>query len=86
MFRYTTHAIQRASQRSIPDNVIDLVIYFGRESKAPGDAIKHELETTDANRLIKKLKAGIKLVEKASKKAVVTSGSGTAIITVMNKN
>lgn len=84
MFVLTHHASQRSAQRSVSSEVIDLILSIGCESKQPGNAIRYRLANRDSNMIIKNLKDAIKLVEKARKKAVVTTETGSKVITVMN--
>jgi hypothetical protein len=84
MIVMTQHANQRSAQRSVSLEVIDLILSVGCESKQPGNAIRHVLTNKDTNSIIKNLKDAIKLVEKARKKAILTTETGSTVITVMN--
>ena len=84
MYSLTFHATQRSAQRSIPPEIIDLILTLGDETKQPGKAIKLELNKKISNRVVKNLKDAIKMIEKAQKKAVITNTEGTKIITVIN--
>jgi len=84
MYSMSIHATQRSQQRSIPMTIVELILALGTESKQPGKAVKLELDRRNTNQIIKGLKDAIRLVEKAQKKAVLTSETGAKVITVMN--
>ena len=86
MYSLSNHAAIRASQRSISNSEIDLIMTMGRETKQPGKAIKIELDRKTSNSVVRELKGAIKLIEKAQKKAIILSESSSLVITVMNSD
>jgi len=76
------HAIARGQQRSIPDEIIELILAFGKTERRPGQATAYRIDKRDINRAIDKLKRQIRMFEKAQNKVVLTNEIGSTVITV----
>lgn len=77
-----SHAITREQQRSIPDDVIDLILKFGQAQKRPGRAMEYRIARRQINRIVGELRRHIRLLEKTQNKAVLVDGSESTVITV----
>lgn len=81
----TNHASVRSQQRSIPRNVIDIVIKFGECKPAGHGTESYYLSKNTWNLLKNDLELDKKTLEKCRYVYVVTSNCG-AVITVAHKH
>lgn len=80
----TNHALIRAQQRGIPQNILDIIIEIGTPIKKPGGAVEYLLRKKDKYKLQSELKKFIQNIDKAEGDAVLTIDG--KIITVYHRN
>ena len=73
-------------QRCIPENQIDLLLWFGTPIQKPGKATEYRIFKKDKSNILMQLKHMQNSIEKASKKAVLVSNDNHDVITVYNLN
>jgi hypothetical protein len=81
----TRHAAVRMQQRGVSEEVLDLVLQFGREEPRPGGAWEISMRKRDVASMVGRLKNMIHLIEKAQRKTAVVSGADGVVITVYNR-
>ena len=84
--KISSHAKTRMQQRCIPENQIDLLLWFGTPIQKPGKATEYRILKKDKSNVMKQLKHIQNSLEKASKKAVLVSCDDNCIITTYNIN
>jgi hypothetical protein len=82
---FTHHAAMRMRQRGVPEEILDLVLQFGRERPRPGRACEISMTRCDAANLVGILKRMIHMIEKAQRKKAVISRTDGAVITVYSR-
>ena len=77
----TNHAEIRSKQRSIPLDVLHLVLKDGTGEKVPGNATKYHLKKRDIEGRIHELKHQIQMIEKSKRVRVIVANEDETIIT-----
>ena len=83
---YSSHAMTRASQRSIPFDLMDFLYRYGDQVERPGGALAYVINSDDASTMIHDLKSMIGLIEKARKKVVLVDDSKSIVITAYHRS
>jgi len=78
------HAGERARQRGIPGDYVDIILKHGTVKERPGRAFEVQINKKDKNRIIQDLKKLISAIERCSKKAVLIDSSMETVITLYN--
>lgn len=79
--RKTKHASARCRQRGISEEVVDLIVRYGRPRSRRGNADVFILDAKDRNEMVAQMKRAMKTLERSHEIAVVASEDGDIITT-----
>ena len=85
LMKFTNHAIKRVQQRGFKKECITMLEDFGEIEYRPGGAFLIKIRKNTKNYLISQLKKQIKLIERASKKAIIVSADDFSAITAYHQ-
>lgn len=79
--QFSNHAMARAQQRGIQQEVIDMVLSYGQPQRRKGNVLEYRLTKRNRAKIVGSLKRMIQLFRKTENKAVLVSGEADLIIT-----
>ena len=83
--KISKHAINRAQQRGITNEIIDIITRFGTPKWKPNGALQYSVSKKEKNVIIMQLKRLINVFEKSGSKSVILSVDDEHVITVYHR-
>jgi len=81
----SSHSTVRASQRSIPLDLMEFLYRYGDQVERPGGATAYVLNNSLSSSMIHDLKKMIGLIEKAKKKVIIVDDFKAQVITAYQR-
>ena len=83
--KMTSHAQIRSRQRGIPRDAVPMVLVYGTEERAPGQATKYRLDKRAMDQRIHELKREVEMIEKLKGVNLIIANDDGSLITVYHK-